>query len=182
MSIEFPRVSVFSKGYSRDEVDEFMRHAQQSYDSGDESFTSDDIVEVTFAMERGGYSMDEVDKVLDRLADAIALRKRDKAIAEIGEEAWVRKLSQRAAELTERLERPEGLRFAPGLEGEVSYDRDDVDALCQRLIAYFGHGHPMSVDDVRLATFRSRKGADGYDEAVVDVFLDHVADIMASVP
>ena len=80
------------------------------------------------------------------------------------------------------LERPAGDRFAPAAQGEPAYDKGDVDALCDQLVAYFTDGHPMSVDDVRRAAFGRRRGPEGYREAVVDVYLDHVADVMASVP
>ena len=84
--------------------------------------------------------------------------------------------------LKERLVRPAGDRFAAAAHGEPAYDKADVDALCDQLVAYFTDGHPMSVDDVRRAAFGRRRGAEGYREAVVDVYLDHVADVMASVP
>ena len=74
------------------------------------------------------------------------------------------------------------MRFAPAAQGEPAYDKGDVDALCDQLVAYFTDGHPMSVDDVRRAAFGRRRGPEGYREAVVDVYLDHVADVMASVP
>lgn len=182
MSTSFERVSRFGTGYDVREVDEFLARAREAYEGGDASFSSSEITGASFASERGGYSMRVVDEALDRLSDAFALRERDEAIARGGEDAWIRDLTARAETLKERLERPAGQRFAPARDGEVSYDRADVDALCDELIAYFTEGHPMSVDDVRRSAFRRRKGADGYSEAVVDVYLDHVADVMASVP
>lgn len=182
MSTSFERVSRFSIGYAVREVDDFLARARTAYEGKDASFTSTEIVGATFPTERGGYNMRAVDDALDRLSDAFALQARDAAIDERGEEAWVSQLTERAEVLKERLERPAGERFAPGVEGEPSYDRDDVDALCAQLVDYFTEGLPMSVDDVRRAAFRRRKGADGYRESVVDAYLDHVADVMASVP
>lgn len=182
MSTSFERVSRFSDGYDVREVDDFLARARAAYEGEDPSFNPAEITGASFGTERGGYAMGIVDQALDRLSDAFALRQRDTAIAERGEDAWVRDLTERAEGLKERLERPAGERFAPGRGKEPSYDRTDVDALCDELVAYFTEGHPMSVDDVRRAAFRRRRGADGYDEAVVDVYLDHVADVMASVP
>lgn len=182
MSTSFERVSRFSVGYSVSEVDGFLARAREAYEAKDPHFTGADIAAASFGTERGGYSMRTVDEALDRLSDAFALQARDDAIASDGEEAWIASLTQRAEVLKERLERPAGERFAPGEGKDPSYDRDDVDALCDQLVAYFTEGHPMSVDDVRRAAFRRRKGAEGYEEAVVDVYLDHVADVMASVP
>lgn len=182
MSTSFERVSRLSTGYDVREVDDFLARARAAYEGGDADFEPSEVTTASFASERGGYSMRVVDEALDRLSDAFALRERDAAIAARGEEAWVRDLTARAEKLKERLERPAGERFAPGTGTEASYDRADVDALCDELVAYFTEGHPMSVDDVRRAAFRRRKGAEGYREAVVDVYLDHVADVMASVP
>ena len=182
MSASFDRVSSSRSGYSVSEVDAFLAEAREAYEDRGRSFDAGHIAAASFGLEKGGYSMRAVDEALDRLADAFALRARDEAIQRHGEDAWVRMLTERAEELKERLERPAGQRFAPGRDREQSYDRGDVDALCDELVAYFTEGHPMSVDDVRRAAFRPRKGADGYSESVVDVYLHHVADVMASVP
>ena len=182
MSTSFERVSRFSVGYDMREVDEFLSRARKAYEGRDPSFDGSDITAASFGTERGGYDMRVVDEALDRLSDAFALQARDDAIAAQGEEAWVAQLTERAETLKERLERPAGDRFAPAAQGEPAYDKGDVDALCYQLVAYFTDGHPMSVDDVRRAAFGRRRGPEGYREAVVDVYLDHVADVMASVP
>ncbi|PWH06733.1 hypothetical protein DEO23_07355 [Brachybacterium endophyticum] len=182
MSTSFERVSRFSVGYDPHEVDDFLARARTAYEQGGTDFDSSSVTAASFGTQRGGYDMRTVDEALDRLSDAFALQQRDEAIAREGEEQWIGKLTGRAESLKERLERPAGERFAPGAPGEKSYDRTDVDALCDQLIAYFTEGLPMSVDDVRRAAFRRRKGEDGYKESVVDVYLDHVADLMASVP
>src|SRR5690625_2271427 len=182
VSTSFERVSRVSVGYDQREVDEFLSRARTAYEGRDPAFTGADITSASFGTERGGYDMRVVDEALDRLSDAFALQARDDAIAEHGEEAWIAQLTERADLLKERLERPAGDRFAPAAQGEPAYDRADVDALCDQLVAYFTEGLPMSVDDVRRAAFRRRRGSEGYREAVVDVYLDHVADVMASVP
>jgi DivIVA domain-containing protein len=182
VSASFERVSRFSIGYEPGEVDEFLARARSAYEGAEPGFTGTDVSSASFSTIRGGYDMRTVDEALDRLSDAFALRSRDQAIADQGEDVWVRRLTERAEVLKERLERPAGQRFAPAEGKDASYDRTDVDALCDQLVSYFTEGLPMSVDDVRRAAFRRRKGADGYQEAVVDVYLDHVADLMASVP
>ncbi len=182
MSNSFERAGRFSNGYSVREVDEFLSRARAKYETGQGEFDPDSISATRFTTERGGYDFDVIDEALDRLSDAFALQKRDAAIAEQGEDAWVDSLLERAEYLRERLDRPIGQRFAPAGTGEPAYDRDDVDALCNQLKAYFAEGLPLSVDDVRRAAFRRRTGADGYREAVVDVYLRHVATVMASVP
>lgn len=182
MSNAFERANRFTLGYNTEEVDQFLARARDAYEGRDRSFQPADVITASFTTERGGYDMRAVDEALDRLSDAFALQYRDEAIARDGEEAWIAALTKRAEILRERLERPAGLRFRPADEGERAYDREDVDALCDQLHAYFTEGLAMSVDDVRRAAFRTCKGGDGYQEAVVDVYLDHVADVMASVP
>lgn len=182
MSAAFERVSRFRKGYNVQEVDQFLARARAAYEGRDPQFTPSDVITASFTTENGGYDMRVVDEALDRLSDAFALQHRDDAIARDGKEAWIDALTKRAEVLRERLERPAGQRFRPAETGERAYDRADVDALCDQLLAYFTEGYAMSVDDVRRSAFRARKGADGYQEAVVDVYLDHVADVMASVP
>lgn len=182
MSASFPRVGRFTKGYKVLDVDNFLARARAAYEGNDSSFDPAEATSVQFELERGGYEMEAVDEALDRLLDAFALRHRDLKIQEIGEAAWIRSLTERAEELMERLKRPSTLRFKPAQEGERAYDMQDVDDLCDQLLAYFTKGHAMSVDDVRRSAFRTRKGSVGYQEAVVDVYLDHVAEVMASVP
>ena len=43
-------------------------------------------------------------------------------------------------------------------------------------------GGPSHVIDAHRVAIGRRRGSEGYREAVVDVYLDHVADVMASVP
>ena len=75
-----------------------------------------------------------------------------------------------------RLQRPDGERFDRGTGFGPAYDAADVDELCHRLLRYFDDGEPMSVDEVRRAVFRTRRGSRGYSEAQVDAFLDRVVD------
>jgi DivIVA domain-containing protein len=182
VSTSFQRASRFGVGYDPQQVDDFLSRARTAYEGGEPGFDGSSVAAASFDTQRGGYDMRAVDDALDRLSDAFALRARDEAIDATGEAEWVSRLTERADGLKERLERPAGERFAPGTDKEPAYDRADVDALCDQLVGYFTAGVPMSVDDVRRAAFRRRKGADGYQEAVVDVYLDHVADLMASVP
>src|SRR5699024_9725818 len=148
--------------YDRREVDQVLSRARTPYAGRDPAFTGADITSARFGPARGGYDVRVVDEALDRHSDAVALQARDAAIAEHGEEAWSAQRTERADLRKERLERPAGDRFAPAAQGEPAYDRADVDALCDQLVAYFTEGLPMSVDDVRRAAFRRRRGSEGY--------------------
>ena len=78
-----------------------------------------------------------------------------------------------------RLDRPLGHRFDRVSVLTVGYHPKDVDRLARRLQGYFTDGKALSIDDVRGAVFRARRG--GYREAQVDVLLDAVVDVMLAV-
>ena len=54
-----------------------------------------------------------------------------------------------------------------------------LDAFTDRLVGYFQHGKPMSVDQVRTVVFSGAKR--GYNETQVDLLLDAVIDVMLAV-
>jgi DivIVA domain-containing protein len=134
---------------------------------------------MAFSMQKGGYSTSHVDAALERLEDAFASRERDRAFAEAGDAAWYAKARTAAQEILDRLARPVGQRFSRVGLLTTGYDPRDVDAFADRLVAYFQHGKPMSVDQVRTVVFRSKKR--GYSETQVDLLLDAVIDVMLAV-
>ena len=189
MSVPFPRTRNSSLGYDVTEVDEFLTRARLAYDeksvaaraaAGEPAaLTSADVRSTAFSMQKGGYFAPAVDAALERLEDAFALRERDRAYVESGDEAWFTGTRQRAAEILARLERPHGERFAKAGFLRVGYDVKDVDAFSDALVEYFRAGADVTVTDVRTVVFRSRRG--GYSEAQVDAVLDAVVDVMLAV-
>ena len=183
-SSPFARVSRTEFGYNMRQVDRFLKKARGHYnaDSPDSSITSRDVRAMAFDPVKGGYDPQAVDAALDRLEDVFALRERDHLIRTQGEDAWLRQIGRSAAVLRNRLNRPPGERFRrPAKKTVPSYDVDDVDRLCDELLQYLEHEVPMSVDVVRRAVFREARGADGYEENQVDVFLDRVVELMAGI-
>jgi DivIVA domain-containing protein len=61
----------------------------------------------------------------------------------------------------------------------TGYHPKDVDAFGDKLTGYFQDGVAMSVDEVRGASFRTKRG--GYAESQVDLVLDAVIDVMLAV-
>lgn len=183
----FPRVSRTAKGYDVDEVDDFFDVAREAYERGGPGpsgrrLSAAEVRRVAFALKRGGYEVHEVDGALDRLEDAVASRERERLIADGGDEALVNELTRRASTLQGRLNRPAGQRFSRGEKRlEMTYDVNDVDALCEKLAHYFSDGDEMSADEVRRAVFRTRWGGGGYREPEVDAFLDRAVEIMVAV-
>lgn len=166
-------------GYHRRQVDEFMTRARVAYEHAG-GLRSADIRRVTFDAVRGGYAADQVDDVLDRLEDALARVEREERIRSEGEDAWSARVQGSVEILRGRLERPDGERFRrPSRAGAAGYDVGGVDALCRRLLARFEGRDPLDADDVRRAAFSAATGAQGYDEAQVDAFLDASIDVLS---
>lgn len=194
----FPRVSADDYGYAPQEVDAFIARARKSFasnETGPEAMTAEDIRSATFEPAKGGYDAAEVDEALDRLEQAFAGREESTvAVTTVpsGQTAAARMDDDDVAaappavtELPDegepldfsdlvrgRLDRPRGERFrAPSNPGAMSYNRDDVDALCDRLVL-----NPRALDTqaLRDVTFRVTRGDEGYEEAQVDAFLERV--------
>ncbi|MFJ6001912.1 DivIVA domain-containing protein [Arthrobacter sp. NPDC092385] len=184
-SSPFARVGRREFGYNTRQVDRFLTKARRHYNAEDparDTITSNDVRAMAFDPVKGGYEPQAVDAALDRLEDVFAQRERDHLIATQGEDAWLRQIGRTAAVLRGRLHRPAGERFRrPTKKNSPSYDVGDVDRLCDELLRYLEQDMPMSVDVVRRAVFREARGADGYEENQVDVFLDRVVELMAGI-
>jgi len=182
VSALFSTVSAMRTGYDRDEVEEFFDHARQAYEGRTaEPLTHADIQVSTFDLVRGGYDTHEVDAALDRLEAAFIARQRAEYVAAHGQEAWMAALADRARTMYGRLGRPDGEKFAPAERGEQGYDPDDVDALCDRLVAYFDRQEPLTSAEIRSATFGRAKGSDGYAEGPVDRFFARAIEVLLGV-
>lgn len=181
----FDRVQRNQYGYNAKQVDQFLQRARVSFETpqaASRAVKSADVRAVSFDPVKGGYAAAGVDAALDRLEDALARRERDELIGARGEEAWLREIGRLAALLRGRLHRPDGQRFRRPAKGKVrSYNTADVDDLCRDLIGYLEEDQPLSVDNIRRATFRPAVGRDGYEESQVDAFLDRVVELMAAI-
>ncbi len=179
VSPTFPRTD--RTGYDMDEVDAFLELARKAYTAEPESveLTSRDIRLTSFRMRRRGYLPAAVDGALERLEDAFAAREREAVLAREGEEAWFASARETAQVVLDRLDRPDGRRFRRVSIFTTGYHPADVDRFARRLVEYFQHGRPLSVQDVRSVAFRPRRG--GYLEAQVDLVLDAVTEIMLAV-
>jgi DivIVA domain-containing protein len=177
----FPNPRKGKPGYDPAEVDAFLDDARRSYTSLDESaVTSDDIRHAAFRVVRShGYSVRHVDAALERLEEAFATRERERAIEQMGEQAYFAETRQTAQEIVDRLARPPGQKFRRASLLARGYHPADVDAFVDRASRYFQQGDALSVDAVRTIAFRGRHG--GYDEAQVDLLLDAVIRVMLAV-
>lgn len=181
MSTTFPRVRSSRRGYDVNQVEDFLEEARRAYtaDRGVGPVTAESIRHTAFALQKGGYSTVHVDAALERLEDAFAARERERALQEVGDQAWYASARGRAQEILNRLARPTRQRFQRTGVLTAGYDPKAVDAFTDRLVAYFQHGKPMSVDQVRTVVFPAKKR--GYNEQQVDLLLDAVVDVMLAV-
>ncbi len=182
MSTTFPRTRNSRRGYSIEQVEDFLEDARRAYSAEPNEPTvvsSTSIRQMSFAMQKGGYSSVHVDAALERLEDAFATRERERVIQERGDEAWYSEARAIAQEILDRIARPVGHRFDRVSVLSNGYHRKDVDAFADRLVRYFQDGQPMSIDEVRTIAFRPQKG--GYREAQVDLLLDAVVNVMLAV-
>ena len=182
MSTTFPRTRKSRRGYNIDEVEDFLEDARRAYsqESGISVVNSESIRTVAFAMQKGGYSPTHVDAALERLEDAFASRERERAFAVSGgDQAWYGQARGTAQVILDRLARPAGARFTRVGPLTRAYNVKEVDAFADRLVDYFQHGKPMSVDEVRTVAFSATKR--GYTESQVDLLLDSVITVMLAV-
>ena len=181
----FARVADDAFGYDTGQVEDFLARARKTYEAENlnrDVVTSPLVRRATFDPVRGGYDPREVDAALDRLEDVFAARERNALIESEGHDRWLENISQVAMVLRARLHRAPGERFRrPSKRNVPSYNIADVDALCDRLIQYFEHDVPLSVDDVRRVVFRRAEGDEGYEENQVDAFLDRTIELMAAI-
>ena len=182
MSSTFPRIRKSRRGYSVDEVEDFLEDARRAYtdQSGMSVVNSETIRTTAFTMEKGGYSPSHVDAALERLEDAFATRERDRAFSQSGgDAAWYGQARSTAQVILDRLARPAGARFSRVNALTRAYNTKEVDAFADRLVDYFQHGKPMSVDEVRTVAFSATRR--GYNETQVDLLLDSVITVMLAV-
>jgi len=182
VSTTFPRVKRSRRGYHVDEVEEFLESARIAYSAepgAEHSLDSRAIRGAAFRLARGGYSIEHVDRALERLEDAFAARERESARRHLGDAAYNAQVRDLAREIVQRLDRPHGQRFQRVSILSDGYDRQQVDAFGNRILGYFRDNRPLPVDEVRTVAFRPREG--GYREAQVDYLLDEVVRVMLAV-
>ncbi|MHA7276537.1 DivIVA domain-containing protein [Arthrobacter sp. HLT1-21] len=184
-SSPFARVGRREYGYNLRQVDSFLTRAREFYNTEDLTggpVSSIDVRSMAFDPAKGGYEPQAVDAALDRLEDVFAQRERDRLISAKGEDVWLMQIGRSSAVLRSRLHREPGERFRrPTRRKAASYNVDDVDTLCNELLAYFESDAPLSVDVVRRSVFRDAVGAEGYEETQVDAFMDRVVELMAAI-
>ncbi|MBN2176136.1 MAG: DivIVA domain-containing protein [Demequinaceae bacterium] len=184
MTDMFPRVGFLRQGYDREQVEEFFTNVRAAYERpivDPNGLMPIDIRHAAFDIRARGYKTAEVDAALDRLEDAFAARLKDQFVHQQGIEAWHAQLAERAQVLYERLRRPKGARFSHPKRLRRGYRASDVDALLDRITAFFDRGTPLTPNDLRSAIFPRKAKWRSYDESKVDAYLARAIDILQGV-
>ncbi len=168
----FPLVAAPQTGYKVEAVDTFIAQAQ----AGESALTSADIRLVSFPLVKGGYSVTDVDKALERLEDTVADHEQLKLVAELGADGATAEARSVAQDILNRIARDPRKRFRTAALFTYGYNRDDVDGFADRVRDFYTNSSPLSRADVRSVTFRPQLG--GYDEAQVDFVLDELLRVM----
>ena len=160
---EFPKVGFFSKGYHRGQVDAFFEDARRAYEGGvpPEQFSAEQVRLATFELTRRGYDIEAVDGAMNRLEAAFVNRDRADSVAVEGEAAWYDRIADRATTLY--------------------YDCEAVDDLLDRIAAYFDEAGELTANEIRMATFRPKRGKKAYAEGPVDAYLGRAIEILLAV-
>lgn len=179
----FHTAKFFQKGYHRGEVEEFLKKARAAYEGVGETanFGAAQVRAQGFRVVRGGYNFAQVDAAMDRLESAFVARARADHVAVNGQKAWMNLVAEQATTLYPRLLRPMGDRFAHPKGHERGYRAADVDALLERLVAYFDENKPLTSREIRDAVFAESKGNRAYAEGPVDAYLARAVEVLLAV-
>lgn len=168
----FRRVGRLRKGYHRKQVDAFLGHVEVALSGALPLPTAVEVRRAGFELVRGGYDTTAVDEALDALEERVLLVQ--------GMAAGGRALADPVGEVDDLragLSTPYMKRFPRAGALRRGYDVDDVDELVDTLVTSLdGTGPAVSVEDVRSACFRPRRG--GYREHDVDEMLDRVVELL----
>ena len=164
-------MSRLRKGYHRHQVDAFLNQVEVSLSGVFPAPTAAQIRQAGFEMVHGGYDTQAVDAALDQLEERVLVRQgatggRRGRVDVAGEAAFLRE--ELAAPYMKRFPRASALRRG--------YDVDDVDEFLDLVLAALDGTATLTVEDVRSAPFRPRRG--GYAEDAVDDTLDRVVELM----
>lgn len=182
-------------GYDVGQVDAFLERAHTLYEDDEPKMSQEDIQNVSFALEKDGYVISQVDAALNRLEKAVVDKQTQWDVTHFGRVAWRAATEQLAHSLYGRADRPEKNRFEPGASRHPSYDRKQVDRLVNQVIGKIkrelGESKESESDAVRKIDaeltstrvsniiFTQRIGKRGYSERQVDAYLNRAIQVLA---
>ncbi|MBT1176112.1 DivIVA domain-containing protein [Bifidobacterium callimiconis] len=182
-------------GYDVGQVDAFLERAHTLYEDDEPKMSQEDIQNVSFALEKDGYVISQVDAALNRLEKAVVDKQTQWDVTQFGRVAWRAATEQLAHSLYGRADRPAKNRFDPGASRHPSYDRKQVDRLVNQVVGKIkrelGETEEHESDAVRKIDaeltstrvsniiFTQRTGKRGYSERQVDAYLNRAIQVLA---
>lgn len=173
----FKTVAKGKLGYNQTEVDAFIVRARDQYNN----FSSQvldwrDITAQKFSMVKGGYEVAAVDSAIDKLQDAFAERELGKNTNSFEPSLSGPMLAELRGLLLGRASRAKNKRFDKANILNVGYSRKEVDALLSVVQDYLEGGDDLTIDDVRVLTFKVKRG--GYFESQVDSYIERLVEYL----
>lgn len=180
------RVGKRKKGYSVEQVNDFLERAHSLYESDDIRLTQKDIQDVSFDLEDEGYAIPQVDAALSRLERAVVDKTTEYEISHRGRIVWKAQADSEYRVLLNHSQRDYKMRFDSGQSRKPSYDKKQVDNVVNKTLdkisILLGYkptwGNSSSDLDgidamfVSNVLFTQRSGKHGYDERQVDYYLN----------
>ena len=180
------RVGKRKKGYSVEQVNDFLERAHSLYESDDIRLTQKDIQDVSFDLEDEGYAIPQVDAALSRLERAVVDKTTEYEISHRGRIVWKAQADSEYRVLLNHSQRDYKMRFDSGQSRKPSYDKKQVDNVVNKTLdkisVLLGYkptwGNTSSDLDgidamfVSNVLFTQRSGKHGYDERQVDYYLN----------
>ena len=185
-SSSIERVGKRKKGYSVEQVNDFLERAHSLYESSDISLTQKDIQDVSFDLEDEGYAIPQVDAALSRLERAVVDKTTQYEISNRGKVVWKAQADEEYRVLLSHSQRDYKMRFDSAQSRKPSYDKKQVDNVVNKsldkIAVLLGYnpvwGSSLSDLDkidamfVSNVLFTQRSGKRGYDERQVDYYLN----------
>jgi DivIVA domain-containing protein len=173
---QFPRTSLWRRGYHRRQVDEFLAKVELSLQGTLPPMAAADIRRTGFELVRHGYLVAVVDAHLDELEERVLVVE--------GETSGRRGRTDPESDvqfLRDQLRQSYMRRFPRSRMWRRGYDLDEVDVFVDRVLARFEAQNDkeaiqLTVEDVRTTGFKPRRG--GYAEESVDEMLDRVVELL----
>lgn len=177
MSYSFKQSGRRKLGYDMNQVDEFLQRAREQYSNPNNNLvTVLDVRTARFKLVKNGYSISVVDAALEKLEDAFAASEYQSELRKTGSSEFSEDLQVIHDMVLARTNRANGKKFTKRRWPNKGYSVKEVDKFCSLLGNMLETKADLTVKEVRVATFKSKRG--GYAEYQVDAFLEKVVEVL----
>jgi DivIVA domain-containing protein len=159
------------------QVDEFLEKARDQYNNPAKELVSVfDVRAARFGLVKNGYSISVVDAALEKLEDTFAEREYQREVKKTGYFEFTEDLKELKEMVLRRTNKKRGRKFSRRIWPNRGYSVREVDKFCSYLGKIQDTKADLSVKEIRIATFKSKRG--GYAEYQVDAFLEKVVEVL----